>query len=104
MVQVYGLKLHCRNMSILVPYWIGSDLMLNRRGISPFAGKHCSGPLILLVITLFGRLGMGLMSALAWIHGLDVNGDTYYLIQLLINYILLGFFSLKILHVLEHLS
>ena len=91
-------------MFILVPYWVGLDLLLNRRGISPLAGKQCYGPLILLVITLFGRLGMGLMFTLVWIHGLDVNGDTYYLIQLLINYILLGFFSLKILDVLEHIS
>ena len=73
------------------------DLRLNRKGACLYARKQLFGHLILLVIIWFGKLGLVHQSVLGWIRGLDANGDIYYLLFVLTNSIMLGFFHSKIL-------
>ena len=79
MDQVFGLRLHYRNILGLYLYWIGLEPLLRRKEVFPYVGKLFSGLLILLDSLLFGGLGPVHMCVLVWTLGLVANGGIAYL-------------------------
>ena len=80
MVLVFGFRFPFRRVPVLYPYLIGSEFLVNRKDEYQFVGKQFYSLLILLAIILCERLEMVLMFVLDWIHGLDANGNIFYLL------------------------